>query len=96
WLSRNSIEWFTTKDSFIFSLKPQNLSNSILSRIIRAKEVIGCYSNHGPVFGTSFYKPNDGKEWICCHQNAYYEKQLRSGESNLLIDEFEVIQILKN
>ncbi|RIB08685.1 hypothetical protein C2G38_2211004 [Gigaspora rosea] len=51
WMSNDSHKWFSTTDSFIFSLKTQNLPNSILSRIIHAYRVIGCSINYGPVFG---------------------------------------------
>ncbi|CAG8630120.1 12994_t:CDS:2, partial [Dentiscutata heterogama] len=89
WTSNNSFEWFTTIDSFIFSLKTQNLSNSILSRIIHANQVIGCNRIYGPVFGGAFYTANDDKIWCYGYKNKYYKKRLRSDCSNLLIDEFE-------
>ncbi|RIB01207.1 hypothetical protein C2G38_2231557 [Gigaspora rosea] len=42
WTSNYPSERSKTTDSFIFSLKSQNLPNSILSRIIHANEIIGC------------------------------------------------------
>ncbi|RIB09366.1 hypothetical protein C2G38_2251431 [Gigaspora rosea] len=86
---------FATTNSFIFSLKPQNLQNSILSRIINADCAIGCYKNYGPILGGNFYMRNDNKSWRYYH-NSNYEKRLRSNNSNLLIDEFEIFQVLKN
>ncbi|RIB22072.1 hypothetical protein C2G38_2076544, partial [Gigaspora rosea] len=92
WTS-DQFKWFATTDSFIFSLKTQNLPNSILSKIIHADNVIGCYSGYGPVFGGSFYMKN-GNRWDYYHNTGCYEKRLRSDEPNLFIDEFEVFQVL--
>ncbi|RIB09359.1 hypothetical protein C2G38_2044377 [Gigaspora rosea] len=96
WTSNNSIKWSITTNSFIFLLKTQNLPNSILSRIIQPNNVIGCSRYHGPVFGGSFYMKNDNKLWYYCHDDIRYEKRLRSDAYNLLIDEFEVFQVLKD
>ncbi|RIB22068.1 hypothetical protein C2G38_1031375 [Gigaspora rosea] len=97
WTDNDSLKfkYFATTDSFIFSLKTQNLLNSILSRIIHANQVIGCSSNFGPVFGCSFFMQNENKAWYYYHDTRYYEKRLRSDDSNLFIDEFEVFQVLK-
>ncbi|RIB13102.1 hypothetical protein C2G38_2041254 [Gigaspora rosea] len=93
WLS--TIKWLSTTDSFIFLLKPQNLPNSILSRI-HAKFAIGWHSMRGPIFGGSFFMQDDSKKWYYVHKDANYERRLRSDNTNLLIDEFEVFQVLKN
>ncbi|RIB22087.1 hypothetical protein C2G38_2140372 [Gigaspora rosea] len=95
WMSNGSHKWFATTDSFIFSLKSPYLPNSILSRIIHASDAIGCSSSYGPVFGNFFYI-HDNKKWAYYHDENSYEKQLRSSAFNLLIDEFEVFQVLKD
>ncbi|RIB22779.1 hypothetical protein C2G38_2140074 [Gigaspora rosea] len=96
WTSNNPLEWFTTKDSFIFSLKTQNLPNSILSRIKHANQVIGCANYCGPVFGSTFSMINDSKRWYYAYNNTHYEKPLGSKKKSwLFIDEFEVFQVLK-
>ncbi|RIB28801.1 hypothetical protein C2G38_2157045 [Gigaspora rosea] len=96
WMSNYKLKWSKTTDGFIFSLKPQNLPNSILSRIIHANKVIGCCSYYCPVFGNNFGILGDIKQWYYVHIGAYFEKRLRSDNQNLLIDEFEVFQVLKN
>ncbi|CAG8742427.1 4468_t:CDS:1, partial [Dentiscutata erythropus] len=93
WTSKG--EWLTTTDGFIFSLKSQNLTNSILSRVIYSDGAIRCYNHFGPKFGGDFYMLNDSKVWSYRHNDLRYEKRLRSVRS-LLIDEFEVFQVLKN
>ncbi|RIB09361.1 hypothetical protein C2G38_2209118 [Gigaspora rosea] len=89
-------KYLETTDSFIFSLKTQNLPNSILSRIIEAGYAIGCYQDYGPILGGFFSMRNDNKSWRYVHHDTRYEKRLRSINTNLLIDEFEVFQVLKN
>ncbi|RIB22074.1 hypothetical protein C2G38_2140365 [Gigaspora rosea] len=96
WTSNNPFKWFATTDSFIFLLKSQNLLNSVLSKIIYADNAIGCYSGRGPVFGNTFYMSNDNRLWNYYHNTVCYEKRLRSDDYNLLIDEFEVFQVLKD
>ncbi|RIB14768.1 hypothetical protein C2G38_2194068 [Gigaspora rosea] len=65
-------------------------------RIIHAKKVIGCAKNFGPGFGNYFFMKNYSKKWAYMHNDAHYEKRLRSDDNNLLIDEFEIFQVLKN
>ncbi|RIB06102.1 hypothetical protein C2G38_2047062 [Gigaspora rosea] len=100
WASNYELKWSTTTDSFIFSLKTQNstqfLPNSILSRVINANRAIGCCSYYGPVFGDNFGMLADIKQWYYVHKKAYFEKRLRSDDQNLVIDEIEVFQVLKN
>ncbi|RIB22777.1 hypothetical protein C2G38_2140073 [Gigaspora rosea] len=96
WTSKDQLEWFTTTDSFVFSLKTQNLPNSILSRIIHANKVIGCANYYGPVFSSSFWMHDDSKQWYYVHDNSDYEKPIGSNKSYFFIDEFEVFQVLKN
>ncbi|RIB01000.1 hypothetical protein C2G38_2051221, partial [Gigaspora rosea] len=81
WTSNNPDKYFATTDSFIFSLKTQNLPNSILSRIIHANKVIRCARYRGPAFVGSFLMHNDSKKWYYFHNNAYYEKPLGSNKS---------------
>ncbi|RIB22781.1 hypothetical protein C2G38_2173115 [Gigaspora rosea] len=95
WTSKDPLEWFITKDSFIFSLKTQNLPNSILSRITHANQVIGCANYYGPVFSSTFWMHDDSKRWYYSHNNAYYERPLRFDKKDFFIDEFEVFQVLK-
>ncbi|RIB09364.1 hypothetical protein C2G38_2251429 [Gigaspora rosea] len=89
-------KYFATTNSLIFSLKTQNLSNSILSRIIAAYHAIGCYQDYGPILGGYFCMNNDVRKWRYRHYDTHYEKRLRSDNLNLLIDEFEVFQVLKS
>ncbi|CAG8792371.1 15644_t:CDS:1, partial [Dentiscutata erythropus] len=66
-------------------------------RVIHANQVIRCYKNRGPVFGNYFFMVNDSKVWSYRHDDSCYEKRLRSDSIySLLIDEFEVFQVLKN
>ncbi|RIB14787.1 hypothetical protein C2G38_2094936 [Gigaspora rosea] len=51
---------------------------------------------YGPVFGDYFFMKDDSKRWWYKHYDSYYEKRLRSDDTSLLIDEFEVFQVLKN
>ncbi|RIB22081.1 hypothetical protein C2G38_2243527 [Gigaspora rosea] len=96
WTSNFPLKWSITTNSFIFSLKTQNLPNSILSRIIHANRVIGNCSYRGPVFGATFYMKDDDKVWTYCHYGTNCEKRLRSNDFDFLIDEFEVFQVLKD
>ncbi|RIB24113.1 hypothetical protein C2G38_2070848 [Gigaspora rosea] len=89
-------KYLATTNSFIFSLKTQYLPNSIISRIIRADFAIGCYPKYGPIFGGFFYMQNDNKEWTYNHRDSNYEKRLRPNNNHILIDEFEVFQVLKS
>ncbi|RIB16558.1 hypothetical protein C2G38_2189582 [Gigaspora rosea] len=95
WPSDSKPKWLKTSDSFIFSLKTQNLPESILSRIIHPSEVIQC-DDEGPAFGSYFYL-YDEKVWSYRHHNLYYEKLLRDTIKNVfLVDEIEVFQVLKS
>ncbi|CAG8801500.1 9153_t:CDS:1, partial [Gigaspora margarita] len=65
-------------------------------RIIHAKCVIKCDSDYGPVFGGNFFMKDD-KTWQYVHHGIFDEKRLRSEDiANLLTDEFEVFQVLKD
>ncbi|RIB14765.1 hypothetical protein C2G38_2194065 [Gigaspora rosea] len=59
-------------------------------------DIIGCANFRGPFFGKYFYTRYDIKQWNYVHNDADYEKLLRSDEISLLIDEFKVFQVLKN
>ncbi|RIB16570.1 hypothetical protein C2G38_2189611 [Gigaspora rosea] len=100
WPSDND-ECLETPDSFIFSLKSQNLPTSILSRIRNANIAVGydsrnSYSRQGPYFADSFFYVGN-KKWNYSYENDH-EKQLRDDEEYgdvFFVDEIEVFQVLK-
>ncbi|RIB22828.1 hypothetical protein C2G38_2172969 [Gigaspora rosea] len=93
WQSSSSTGYLKTADSFIFSLKTNNLSSSILSRVKNIEGVIGCSSTKGLYFGCCFYMKGT-RECDYYRGCSVYDLSFRHSQ-NFKIDEYEVFQILK-
>ncbi|RIB22823.1 hypothetical protein C2G38_2033259 [Gigaspora rosea] len=93
WQTSSSTGYLKTADSFIFSLKTNNLSSSILSRVKDVNAAIGCSPAKGLYFGCYFYMKGTRE---CCYKNncSYYKLSFRNS-NDFKIDEYEVFQILK-
>ncbi|RIB29999.1 hypothetical protein C2G38_2153923 [Gigaspora rosea] len=88
-----------TTDSFIFSLKNENLSESILSRVNDPSMAIWYGEiDQGPWFSGYDFGINS-KNSCCCNNNYNvpyaYEKLITSEDGCFSADEFEVFQICK-
>ncbi|RIB27896.1 hypothetical protein C2G38_1662930 [Gigaspora rosea] len=83
-----------TADSFIFSLKNENMNQSILSRVTIASRAIyyGGISL-GPSFGSCAFGMK-GNKW-CYHSSGYGYDPIRSKDGDFYIKEYEVFQICK-
>ncbi|RIB22075.1 hypothetical protein C2G38_2243525 [Gigaspora rosea] len=102
-LLRGSKDGFTLE---IFHRLCDNIPGTVaIIKVNGTNEILGGYNPlvwnkqgkcfYGPLFGGLFYMRDDNKGWVCDHSDTYYEKQLRSGTDNIMIDEFEVFQVLK-
>ncbi|RHZ54355.1 hypothetical protein Glove_428g43 [Diversispora epigaea] len=102
----NDDQWMETNDSFIFSLKNENLQNSILSRVKNTQNAIriSCknYQNHfGPYFGYGFclngYESNFNLDNNSCCDNYldFYEKPIRVPSNEFSIDDYEVFKVVR-
>ncbi|RHZ78412.1 hypothetical protein Glove_165g4 [Diversispora epigaea] len=99
-----------TNDSFIFSLKNDNIKDSILSRVINKKEALFYHSYsyqniRGPYFGNCRFMmesnvSNFTKDKLCwCYykpsNSPYYEKPIRKTNEKFSIVDYEVFKIIK-
>ncbi|RHZ80160.1 hypothetical protein Glove_139g112 [Diversispora epigaea] len=97
-------KWMKTEDSFIFSLKNGNISNSILSRVKNSQRAIVNVSKKfqkkwGPYFGdfwvNSGYFALDNARFSLSFGN-YYEKPIRTSSLNhFSIINYEVFKIVR-
>ncbi|RHZ51620.1 hypothetical protein Glove_476g8 [Diversispora epigaea] len=88
----NTIGWNFSKDSFAFSLKTENLKNSIISRVKDNPSIY--YSVYSYCFGSALCLCGNlktGKDSFC--DTDYYEKSIRSDTSGFSVEEFEVFKI---
>ncbi|RIB27888.1 hypothetical protein C2G38_2159382 [Gigaspora rosea] len=84
WIS--SVQYATTADSFIFSLKNGNLNESILGRVTNTSKAI--WYSSGPWFSdNSFGSNNNTKTWY--HSSNYGYDPIRSINGWFSIDEYE-------
>ncbi|RHZ60973.1 hypothetical protein Glove_350g48 [Diversispora epigaea] len=81
---KNTDQYQTTRDSFSFSLKTENLKSSILSRVKEFNNGIGYYwSESWFSFGRSLILRNNlkiSKNCYCHLNDKFYEKRIRSNE----------------
>ncbi|RIB25360.1 hypothetical protein C2G38_2166086 [Gigaspora rosea] len=52
-------------------------------RIIDVDCAIRCNSDYGPIFTNNFMMTDNSKTWKYIHDDAFYEKRLRSDNENL-------------
>ncbi|RHZ43773.1 hypothetical protein Glove_856g51 [Diversispora epigaea] len=87
---------FYSKDSFVFSLKIENLKNSIISRVKTFNNAIYYYSSMQKLdFGSALnlrYNLKTQEKSYCGTRS--YEKPIRSNEDKFSVEEFEVFKIL--
>ncbi|CAG8686971.1 4004_t:CDS:1, partial [Dentiscutata heterogama] len=95
WPSDDSFKWLSTEDSFIFTLRNQKLSTSIISRVNNVNMAIGCSSSHGPYFGNNFYKitAKKSKKWFY-NDNGNYSIPIRANHESFTVVDYEVFQVL--
>lgn len=97
WPSDSSFKWLNTDDSFIFTLRNQNLSTSIISRVDNGNMAIGSSSSHGPYFGNNFYKITapKSKKWFYRYDHECYSFPIRTNHESFTVVDYEVFQVLK-
>ncbi|RHZ82517.1 hypothetical protein Glove_109g135 [Diversispora epigaea] len=106
WDADAHMRWDITNDSFIFSLKNDNLQNSILSRVNPSNYAIRYFEKdgqkiRGPFFGLDLcmYNLNNnftlGSTCICSGSVANYEKPIRTIRSGFSIVDYEVFKVIK-
>jgi hypothetical protein len=81
-----------TTDSFIFSLTDSKNINSAKAGYSNGLNSIGCYPQHGPIFGGNFYQVTNGISWNI-NNNNYSNIGITSKSSNA--DDYEVFQVIK-
>ncbi|RIB18505.1 hypothetical protein C2G38_2184409 [Gigaspora rosea] len=102
----NPLDWNSTNNgltkapgSFIFSLKNENMKESILSRVNDQSVAIFYDQDHGPWFnGFGHYNPDGPKNWRYSGSNSNtYQPPIRNTvDIYFSIDDYEVFQISKN
>ncbi|EXX74948.1 hypothetical protein RirG_046350 [Rhizophagus irregularis DAOM 197198w] len=95
----SSSSWGKTNDSFIFSLKNNDINNAIISDIENSTYALNYYSRNGPRFGNdiNIENPNSQNEnynRIFCKKH-HYKKKIRDSEEDFSIEDYEVFQIIK-
>ncbi|RHZ70475.1 hypothetical protein Glove_271g52 [Diversispora epigaea] len=100
-------KWETTNDSFIFSLKNDNIQNSILSRVKKPKYAIfnvhkSEQKQYGPYFGYNrslcmcSFVSNFTLDGNCeCSNDGSYEKPIRTATNKFSIVDYEVFKVIK-
>ncbi|RHZ70086.1 hypothetical protein Glove_275g85 [Diversispora epigaea] len=89
-------EWYSSQDSFVFSLKTENLKSSILSRVTDFDYAIRYYSgpsNPWLQFGNALNLGGDLKTKKSNCELFAYEKSIRSNSNRFSIEEFEVFKV---
>ncbi|RHZ88266.1 hypothetical protein Glove_24g54 [Diversispora epigaea] len=106
WEYHISGSWAKTNDSFIFSLKNDNLQNSILSRVKKNEYAIwNIYKPGQKTYGIHFghdlymYSPSsnftlDNKSG-CNNNRGHYEKPISTTTDSFSIVDYEVFKIIK-
>ncbi|RHZ87376.1 hypothetical protein Glove_37g100 [Diversispora epigaea] len=90
----NEEKWCSSRDSFIFSLKTENLKNSIVSRVTDFSSAI-YYNSSKPSldFGFALNLRGNLKTKSSYCGKGHYEKQIRSNSNNFSVEEFEIFKI---
>ncbi|RHZ87329.1 hypothetical protein Glove_37g111 [Diversispora epigaea] len=88
-------QWYYSEDSFAFSLKTENLKNSIVSRVTNFDQAIFYCSGYSYFqFGRILWLRGNlktGKESRC--HTEHYEKKIRSNADGFSVEEFEVFKV---
>ncbi|RHZ51588.1 hypothetical protein Glove_476g90 [Diversispora epigaea] len=93
-IQNNDIGWCSSQDSFIFSLKTQNLKNSIISRVTDFNFAIYYFrSNSWLQFGNALSLRSNLKTESSFCGIYYYEKQIRSNTNGFSVEEVEVFKV---
>ncbi|RHZ77641.1 hypothetical protein Glove_174g38 [Diversispora epigaea] len=96
--------WDETKDSFIFSLKNDDVQNSILSRVKNYKNAIFCANvynqqHYGICFGndicTRSLRANFTLDNECFCKVKDYERSIRTTTNRFTIEDYEIFKITK-
>ncbi|RHZ76510.1 hypothetical protein Glove_196g138 [Diversispora epigaea] len=108
WDANTGGSWAKTNDSFIFSLKNDNLQNSILSRVkIRDNAILNVKKDNqvycGPYFGYNLCMHSPSSNFTLdknsmCNNNFghdHYEKPIRTTAGNFSIVDYEVFKVMK-
>ncbi|RIB27084.1 hypothetical protein C2G38_2063093 [Gigaspora rosea] len=101
----NSLGWKSTNGgytvapgSFIFSLKNENMKESILSRVNDQSYAMYHGQDYGPYFyWFGHYDPDGPKKWTYWSKDNTYRTPIRNAKNyNFSIDDYEVFQLCKN
>ncbi|RHZ70148.1 hypothetical protein Glove_275g65 [Diversispora epigaea] len=95
-IRNNENRWYSSQDSFIFSLKTENLKNSIISRVTKFDYAIKngrCQNNSWLQFGNALNLGGDLKTKMSNCKLYAYEKSIRSNSNGFSVEEFEVFKI---
>ncbi|RHZ88285.1 hypothetical protein Glove_24g23 [Diversispora epigaea] len=106
WDANTDGSWRKTNDSFIFSLKNNNLQNSILSRVkIRDNAILNFTKPgqvyYGPYFGYNLCMYSSSSNFtldngcFCNYNIDHYEKHIRTITDNFSIVDYEVFKVIK-
>ncbi|RIB07207.1 hypothetical protein C2G38_2252770 [Gigaspora rosea] len=96
WNSTNN-GWLKAPGSFIFSLKNENMKESILSRVNDQSDAIYNNQEHGPWFyNFGHYDPDGPKRWAYWSINTYQPPIRNAADNKFSIDDCEVFEICKN
>ncbi|RHZ70150.1 hypothetical protein Glove_275g67 [Diversispora epigaea] len=95
-IHNNETKFYFSKDSFIFSLKTENLKNSIISRVTVFDFAIYYHSHtNNPYlqFGNALNLGGDLKTKMSNCESYFYEKSIRSNSNGFSVEEFEVFKV---
>ncbi|RHZ70092.1 hypothetical protein Glove_275g71 [Diversispora epigaea] len=96
-IHNNENKWYSSQDSFVFSLKTENLKNSIISKVKDFGYAIYYYSdtnNSWLQFGNALNLGGNLKTEKKSNCQTYaYEKSIRSNSNGFSVEEFEVFKV---
>ncbi|RHZ59687.1 hypothetical protein Glove_362g67 [Diversispora epigaea] len=93
--NENIFGWRSSKNSFIFSLKTENLKNSFVSRVTNFNFAVYYDLGHSFFdFGKELNLRGNLKTKSSYCSSLYYEKPIRSNEDKFSVEEFEVFKFL--
>ncbi|RHZ70154.1 hypothetical protein Glove_275g63 [Diversispora epigaea] len=94
-IHNSETKWYSSQDSFVFSLKTENLKNSIISRVTIFNYAICYYTNKLWLqFGGALTLGGNLKTEKKSNCQMYaYEKSIRSNLNGFSVEEFEVFKV---
>ena len=99
---KSSGNWHKTKDSFIFSFKNKDnfIKDVIISNVENINRALYYHNQCGSYFGEDIMIYHDSNELenynTINYKKNFYEKKIRDIEGEFSIEDYEVLQVVKN